>query len=469
MYYLLNEPYLLRGWQKLPYALVDQRCGRTQFFGKAEMDALLLCDGCTDISAETLLRPTGNILRKLEELQIIRPCSQGESLRLEQLYKSYKNRYIRTAHWSLTGRCNYRCRHCYMSAPDAKYGELSHEQIMDIVRQLIDCGIYQVNLTGGEPLVRSDFLEIVDALLDGGVHISTIYSNGKLVTEELLHELEKRQIYPEFNISFDGVGWHDWLRGVKGAEKYATDAFLRCQAHGFPTGAEMCVHRQNKHTLRETVQTLHKWGCRSLKTNPISNVGAWKEGGLGEAISLAELYETYLDYIPQYYEDGMPLSLQLSGFFAANPRHPNRWFIPLEKNGANPDQMCICGHARMVMYISAEGRALPCMAFSGMPLQEQYPLITEKGLAECITDSSYMHLIETRASVLLAHNRECQNCKYAPRCLAGCRASALETNPQDILSRDMAACHLFKDGWADKIRAVMGRICTKAADPMIIQ
>ncbi|WP_289466325.1 radical SAM protein, partial [Klebsiella pneumoniae] len=72
-------------------------------------------------------------------------------------------RYIRTAHWSITGRCNYRCKHCYMSAPDAKLGELSHETIMSIVQQLIDCGIYQVSLTGGEPLVRKDFMEIVDA------------------------------------------------------------------------------------------------------------------------------------------------------------------------------------------------------------------------------------------------------------------------------------------------------------------
>ena len=110
------------------------------------------------------------------------------------------------------------------------------------------------------------------------------------------------------------------------------------------------------------------------------------------------------------------------------------------------------------MYISAEGRALPCMSLSGMPIQENYPLITELGLKQCITDSSYMRLIETKGSEVLAHNPECCGCEHAGYCLGGCRASALETTPEDIMGRDMAACALFKGGWADRISQVMETI-----------
>ena len=107
------------------------------------------------------------------------------------------------------------------------------------------------------------------------------------------------------------------------------------------------------------------------------------------------------------------------------------------------------------MYISAEGRTLPCMALSGMDIQREFPLITEIGLAACITDSRYMRLIDTRATEVLAHNPECRNCEYAMQCLAGCRASALETNPADIMSVDKAACAIFKGGWIEKIRKTM--------------
>lgn len=463
MFYKLNENISLRGWQLLPYALVDRRRRYPVFVRAREMQALQLCNGKIDLSLPIIAQEVKDMLPVLEREGIIQRCEPGDAIAPEQEYKCYPARYIRTAHWSITGHCNYRCKHCYMSAPDAKFGQLSHEQVMDIARQIVECGIREVSLTGGEPLVRRDFFDIVDALLEGGVRITTIYSNGKLVTDELLDKLAARGIRPEFNMSFDGVdGWHDWLRGIDGAGRIAEEAFLRCRDKGFPTGAEMCIHQGNKHLLRQTVKRLGELGCRSLKTNPISNVGAWKEGGYGESISMEEMFRLYLDYIPQYYEDGMPLAIQLGGFFHAAPRRPDRYDIPALKRCSDPEKHCVCSHARMVMYISAEGRALPCMALSGMDIQERFPLITEQGLAESITDSAYMDLIDTRASVVLAHNPECRDCEYALECLGGCRASALETTPTDLLGRDMACCKIFKGGWIPRIDAVMKEIKPEA-------
>lgn len=456
MFYKLHEKLFLRGWEKLPYAIVEKGQTRPLFIKAEEMRALQLCNGLIDTSLPLISNETRKLLREIEQRGFITKCEYGDKIRPEQEYKKYPARYIRTAHWSITGHCNYRCKHCYMSAPDAKFGELSHDEIMSIVQQLIDCGVMEVSLTGGEPLVRKDFMEIVDALLAGGITITTIYSNGKLVTDKLLDQLAERGIFPEFNMSYDGVdGWHDWLRGIPNAGQIVEEAFLRCKEKGFPTGAEMCIHQGNKHLLRETVNRLKELGCRSLKTNPISNVGAWKDGGYGESISMKELYQTYLDYIPKYFEDGMPLSLQLGGFFISSPKRPNQYEIPTMKHCADPDKTCVCGHARMVMYISAEGRALPCMALSGMDVQKEFPLIPEIGLSKCITDSNYMRLIDTRATEVLKHNSECASCEHALHCLGGCRASALETTPTDILGIDYAACEIFKGGWIDKIREVL--------------
>lgn len=452
MYYKLNPEFMLRGWQKLPYALVTKD-GNAIFITQKEMQALQLCNGKIDVSLPLIPQEIQDMLPLIEKKGIISSCTKGDTISSKQEYKCYPSRYIRTALWSITGKCNYRCKHCYMSAPDAKLGELDHDTTMSIVQQLIDCGIQKVALTGGEPLIRKDFMDIVDALLAGGITITTIYSNGKLVTNELLDELSKRGIYPEFNMSYDGIdGWHDWLRGIPNAGKIAEDAFLRCKEKGFPTGAEMCIHNGNKHLLRETIQMLASLGCRSLKTNPVSNVGSWKEGGYGESISIEELFQIYLDYIPHYYEDGMPLSLQLGGFFSASPKHPKEYDIPSLKDCKNLENTCVCGHARTVMYISAEGRTLPCMSLSGMNIQQEFPLIPEIGLAQCISDSRYMRLIDTKASELLEHNPECQKCEFVMQCLGGCRASALETAPDDLLAPDRMICTFFKGGWVDKIQ-----------------
>ena len=467
MFYRLKDKFILRGYDKLPYALINSQTGYADFLTPVAMSALELCDGSVDLSLPIIPAHIRKIVSEAEKSGVIEPCEPDHGLTEHQKYKKYPARYIRQAHWSITGKCNYRCRHCYMSAPDAKLGELPHATIMNIIQQLGDCGIMRVSLTGGEPLVRSDFLEIVDALLERGIIITTIYSNGALVNEGLLRELDRRNIHPEFNMSYDGEGWHNWLRRVKNAEEIVNRAFALCRDMGFPTGAEMCLHQYNKHTLRASIKHLGALGVRSVKTNPVADVGAWHEGGYGESISMKELYQLYLDYIPQYYADGMPTGIMLGGFFMANPSRPDRFDIPTYKPQCNPETFCMCGHARMVMYISPEGRALPCMALSGMDIQQEFPLIPEKGLAECITDSRYMRLIDTRASEYFALHDDCRNCKYSLCCYGGCRADALTVDGTDIMGKAPGACELYRGGWVDKIIAAVKKARPNATSPVM--
>ena len=83
------------------------------------------------------------------------------------------------------------------------------------------CGIRMISLTGGEPLVNPHFYDNLDEIRKRNIVLSTIYTNGKLVDDKLLDELESRGMHLAFHISFDGVGWHDWLRGEEGAEGIA--------------------------------------------------------------------------------------------------------------------------------------------------------------------------------------------------------------------------------------------------------
>lgn len=433
------------------------------FLNREQMEVMLMCNGVIPVHEDSLTESWREILEKAVQINIVQREENPRPLSEWQAYRSYPARYVRTVHWSVTGKCNYRCRHCYMSAPDAKLGELSHEKAMRIAEEIVECGVGQVSLTGGEPLVRRDFFDIVDVLLKGGVKIITVYSNGKLITEGLLGEFEKRGIYPEFNMSYDGVGRHDWLRGIPDAEEAVEKAFLLCREHGFPTVAEMCIHKDNRHTLRESVNRLASWGCRRLKTNPVSNVGAWKADSYGQSVSMDELLRLYLDYIPQYYEDGMPLSLQLGGFFYATPEKPESWRIACAKHCKDADKLYICGHARMTAYISPEGRVLPCMALTGMDVQQQFPLVTELGLANCLNDSFFMDFVSTRASEYFRQNPGCAACEYAMECVGGCRASALDINGKGLLGSDPVTCAIFKGGWAEKLSCAMMSIRPEAS------
>ena len=50
MFYKLKENFLLRGWEKLPYALVDKNKRNPAFITAKEMQALELCNGQIDLS-----------------------------------------------------------------------------------------------------------------------------------------------------------------------------------------------------------------------------------------------------------------------------------------------------------------------------------------------------------------------------------------------------------------------------------
>ena len=119
MYYRLKDNYALRGWEKLPYALVDLSNGAVEFLNQEAFNALELCDGSVDLSLTFIPRSTKDLVGTLEKRGVVEPCEAGAGLTERQRYRKYPARYIRQAHWSITGRCNYRCRHCYMNAPSA--------------------------------------------------------------------------------------------------------------------------------------------------------------------------------------------------------------------------------------------------------------------------------------------------------------------------------------------------------------
>ncbi len=68
---------------------------------------------------------------------------------------------------SVTDRCNFRCLYCLPEDADFPFGDrdfLDAAQFERLVGTLVDLGIRRVRLTGGEPLVRRDIVEIVRRL-----------------------------------------------------------------------------------------------------------------------------------------------------------------------------------------------------------------------------------------------------------------------------------------------------------------
>ncbi len=425
-----------------------------------------MCDGSVDVSVPYISDAIKKTIYGMEKHGIVEKYEAGHALTPHQQYRKYPSRYINNVQWSITGKCNYKCRHCYMSAHEADAYELPHESVMDIVNQLAECGVMKVMLTGGEPLIRPDFLEIVDALHERGILINQIYSNGALVNEKLLHKLSRKNIHPTFVMSYDGTeGWHNWLRGVKGAEENVNRAFALCRDMGFRTLANFTIHKGNMHTLRDTVNHLASLGVRQIKTSLIENLGEWKIHGGGQLITFKELFQTYLDYLPHYFEDGMPIA-RLMSFIDYDPARPDEYRIIGYHESYDPEETLLCGYIRRSSYISPEGRALMCGLFSSLKMEKGFPKLSEMKLADCIKTPEYMYFIEMKASDFLKANDECRTCRFTKHCYGGCRGLALLENEENLMGKTPILCELYYGGWIQKIADTMKRLRPSAECPI---
>lgn len=91
--------------------------------------------------------------------------------------------------------CNLKCIHCYIPEELKKsLGELSFEEICRVLDEIFESGCIWLQLTGGEPLLRHDFLDIYRYAKSKGFLIS-IFTNGTLITPKFINCLKELPPY----------------------------------------------------------------------------------------------------------------------------------------------------------------------------------------------------------------------------------------------------------------------------------
>ena len=93
--------------------------------------------------------------------------------------------------WEITKRCNLYCAHCRGSSDSNYYsGEFTTEECFGVVDKIIKAGKPILILTGGEPLLRPDLVDMAKVAADLGMRVA-VSTNGTLVTEAVARELFK--------------------------------------------------------------------------------------------------------------------------------------------------------------------------------------------------------------------------------------------------------------------------------------
>lgn len=130
---------------------------------------------------------------------------------------------LRRLFFELTLKCNAHCFHCGSSCTPEAGEELTAQEfkrILEQVRDDFDIDRLQLCITGGEPLLRPDFFEIMEYANALGFHWG-MTSNATLITEDVAKKLADCGM-GTISVSIDGLPQtHDALRGMKGGYELA--------------------------------------------------------------------------------------------------------------------------------------------------------------------------------------------------------------------------------------------------------
>lgn len=131
------------------------------------------------------------------------------------------NRKIEYMRISVTDRCNLRCVYCM---PEEGIENISHEEILSydeiirICKCIANLGIKKIKITGGEPLVRKDIIDLIKEIKGiNGIDEVTITTNGVLLYE-MADQLYEAGI-DAINISLDTLNRDKFLK-ITRRDKY---------------------------------------------------------------------------------------------------------------------------------------------------------------------------------------------------------------------------------------------------------
>ena len=152
----------------------------------------------------------------------------------------------------LTYRCNHRCLFCscpWESDETYKKAELKAEEWFSVIDVLMENGVSAFTLTGGEPLMREDLMQIIEYILQKGASLNMI-SNGRKIDDDFLDYIAKKKI--SICISIPGIETFVEHTGIDNVQ-HVLSLFEKTKIRGIQATANIAVTKKNLPELYENI------------------------------------------------------------------------------------------------------------------------------------------------------------------------------------------------------------------------
>jgi radical SAM protein with 4Fe4S-binding SPASM domain len=234
------------------------------------------------------------------------------------LYESIKGKRIPiSGSIEITMRCNLRCQHCYIPFSKRKgisQRELTVAEFRRLFAEIADAGCLWLLITGGEPLLRPDFLEIYDTAKKMGF-IITLFTNGTLITESIINHLAE---FRPFSIEISLYGYsqetYENVTGIPGSFNRCMRGIELVLNRGLPLKIKSPLILANKHEIHKTKQFVENLGL-DFRFDPVINAGL--DGNIGPTTSrlkpeeIVNIQGSYPEFITDWNDNIQKSTLQL--------------------------------------------------------------------------------------------------------------------------------------------------------------
>ncbi len=156
---------------------------------------------------------------------------------------------------ALTYRCNNRCRFCYAYSPYRESGEMTTDEVKQVIDIIVDdAHVPSLSFTGGEPTLREDLIDLIAYGRERGLRINLITNGIRCHDKEYVKKLVDAGLNSA-QVSIEGpdAETHDYIVGIPGAFDKTVQGIKNLQETDIYTHCNTTICRPNVHKLEELV------------------------------------------------------------------------------------------------------------------------------------------------------------------------------------------------------------------------
>ena len=246
--------------------------------------------------------------------------------------------------------CNQKCLHCYAAGqPMGETPELSTEQWKTALALLRKANIPQVTFTGGEPTLRSDLVELVQA---AAWFVTRLNTNGRLLTPELCAALYQASLDSVQVTLYSAEGnIHNQLVGTNGFSD-TVQGIRNAVAAGLIVSVNTPLCSLNTH-YAETLRFAHSLGVRYATCSGLIPSGsACGQESRATALTPEQLTEVLRQAVDTAEELGMELDFTSPG-----------WLDEETLRSLGLNLIPSCGACLSNMAVTPDGKVVPCQSW----------------------------------------------------------------------------------------------------------